>query len=138
VPGRACDIVSPPARHAGSLRRRIEDLGEEPPSRAVVRHQGVELLPLIDEHQQAVGARLRPEHVRRHVTQGNGAFCKMPGQLGDLGQPVDARHLRLEERDESRGQAVQRAIGRHEGRDLPHPAGLRLAQAGDQPGAHHR
>jgi hypothetical protein len=62
----------------------------------------------------------------------------MAGQLVDLSEPIDARDLRLKDRDESGGKTVQRAIGRDQGRDLPDPACLCLAQAREQTGVHHR
>ena len=60
-------------------------------------------------------------------------FRKMPGQLVDLGEPVDSRQLRLEDRQESGGEAVQRPIGRNQGRDLPDPAAFVWRRRGIRP-----
>ena len=104
----------------------------------LVRAEGVELLPLIDEQQQPIGARLLLEHAGGDVAQRDRAVGQVRRELVHLGQPVHLREVRLQRRQQRRREARQRPIGGDEGDDVPDEAALAAAQAGDQAGAHHR
>ena len=119
-------------------RRSLQQLIDEDAADLLVRAERVELLPLIDEQQQPIGARLLLQHAGGDVAQRDRAVRQMRRELVHLGQPVHLREVRLQQRQQRRRQARQRPVGRDEGDDVPDEPALAAAQAGDQAGAHHR
>jgi len=135
---RSADEIAAQRQHHGQGGRPdgFEYLVDEAAPVRLIGCERIQLLPLVGDEEQAVGARLLPEHALDDVTQLQVALPERPRLLGDLDQPVCLGHVRLEQRDQGRGQSMQGAVAGDDRRDLPDPI-IPAPQPGQQSGAHH-